>query len=141
MDTPEATANDNDFSDFYPTYTSLFGDTLPDILQTRFEVSGELSPEFLRLFEQMRVKAFFSEILDEKTTQLLVFALFLAQGRNAAQLHARAARRAGASWQELHKVMELTAITSGFNALTLGDVIIKELRDKENSESRETPVR
>ena len=47
---------------------------------------------------------------------------------DAARVHAIAARRAGASWREIHKVVELAALTGGFTALTIGDGIIARLR-------------
>jgi alkylhydroperoxidase/carboxymuconolactone decarboxylase family protein YurZ len=116
------------------TYHTLLG-SLPDALATRFAVSGELAPEFLLLFERIRSYAFSSETFDTKTTQLLIFGLFLALHRDAARIHALAARRAGASWHELHKVVELAAITAGFTALTSGDIIIAQLREAEGAET------
>src|SRR5574344_1250945 len=38
---------------------------------------------------------------DDKTVQLFVFAILLGQLRDAALMHARAARKAGASWEEM----------------------------------------
>ena len=112
------------------SYQQLLG-ALPAELATRFAVSGELAPEFLLLFERMRANAFYSDTFDEKTTQLLIFGMFLALHREAARIHAQAARRAGATWPELHKVVELAAIIGGFTALTIGDTIIARLRETE----------
>jgi alkylhydroperoxidase/carboxymuconolactone decarboxylase family protein YurZ len=119
-----------DLAAAYASYQPLLG-TLPAELATRFAVSGELAPEFLVLFERIRAYVFYSETFDEKVTQLLIFGMFLALHRDAARLHALAARRAGATWPEIHKVIELAALVGGFTALTIGDMIIAQLREGE----------
>ena len=119
-----------DLATAYASYFPLLG-ALPAELATRFTVSGELAPDFLLLFERMRSYAFYSETIDQKTTQLLIFGMFLVLHREAARIHALAARRAGATWPELHTVVELAAIVGGFTALTIGDTIIARLREEE----------
>jgi len=47
--------------------------------------------------------------------------------------HATAARRLGASWKELHKVMELAATTGALGPANQGAALLKDLRDKERS--------
>jgi 4-carboxymuconolactone decarboxylase len=42
-----------------------------------------------------------------------------------------AARRAGATWQELHKVIELAAATKSLGPADQGSSMLKSLRDKE----------
>ena len=89
----------------------MFG-TLPPLPAARFEFSGEVNPEFLRVSEQLRKGAFYSDVLDMKTTQLILFGMLLAEHNTVgAQAHAAAARKAGASWEELHTVMQLAAAT------------------------------
>ena len=66
----------------------------------RFEFSGEVNPEFLRVSEQLRKGAFYSDVLDMKTTQLILFGMLLAEHNpSAPRQHARRARpaRAGRS--------------------------------------------
>ena len=83
----------------------MFG-TLPPLPAARFEFSGEVNPEFLRVSEQLRAGAFYSDVLDMKTTQLILFGMLLVEHNPiGAQAHAAAARKAGASWEELHTVM------------------------------------
>jgi alkylhydroperoxidase/carboxymuconolactone decarboxylase family protein YurZ len=48
-----------------------------------------------------------------------------------AQAHAAAARKAGASWEELHAVMQLAAATGALWAANNGGALLKTLRDKE----------
>jgi 4-carboxymuconolactone decarboxylase len=120
-----------DLEKFRDTYVELFG-TLPPLPAARFEVSGEVNPEFLRLSEELRAHAFYSEVFDLKTTQLILFGMLLAERNQAgAQAHAAAARRAGASWEELHKIVELAAATGALAPANQGGALLKTLRDKE----------
>lgn len=119
---------------FRQTYVELFG-TLPPLPAARFELSGEVNPEFLRLSEQLRAHAFYSEVFDLKTTQLILFGMLLAERNQAgAQAHAAAARRAGASWEELHKIVELAAATGALAPANQGGALLKVLRDKEQGQ-------
>src|SRR6185312_12629181 len=98
-----------DIKKFRDSYVELFGQ-LPPLPAARFELSGEVNPEFLRVSEQLRAGSFYSKHIDVKTTQLILFGMLLAEHNPVgAQAHAAAARRAGASWEELHTVMELAA--------------------------------
>jgi 4-carboxymuconolactone decarboxylase len=120
-----------DLQKFRDTYVELFG-TLPPLPAARFELSGEVNPEFLRLSEQLRAHAFYSEVFDLKTTQLILFGMLLAERNQAgAQAHAAAARRAGATWEELHKIVELAAATGALAPANQGGTLLKTLRDKE----------
>ena len=118
---------------FRDTYVKLFG-TLPPLPTARFEFSGEINPEFLRLSERMRAHTFFSDVIDGKTTQLILFGMLLVEhNQMGAMAHAAAARRLGASWEELHKVMELAATTGALGPANQGTALLKDLRDKERS--------
>lgn len=120
-----------DLEQFRQTYIELFG-TLPPLPAARFELSGEINPEFLRLSEELRAHAFYSKVFDLKTTQLILFGMLLAERNQAgAQAHAAAARRAGASWEELHKIVELAAATGALAPANQGGALLKTLRDKE----------
>jgi alkylhydroperoxidase/carboxymuconolactone decarboxylase family protein YurZ len=121
----------SDLAKFRDTYVALFG-MLPQLPAARFEFSGEVNPEFLRLSEQLRAHAFYSDVFDVKTTQLILFGMLLVEHNPAAQMHAIAARRAGASWEELHKVIELAAATGSLGPANRGGAILKDVRDKES---------
>src|SRR5215212_4670656 len=71
-----------DLQRFRDTYVDLFG-TLPPLPAARFELSGEINPEFLRLSEELRAHAFYSEVFDLKTTQLILFGMLLAERNQA----------------------------------------------------------
>jgi len=119
-----------DLAQFRDSYVELFG-MLPPLPKARFEVSGEINPEFLRLSERLRAHAFYSDVFDLKTTHLILFGMLLVEHNQAAQMHALAARRAGASWQELHKVVELAAATGTLGPANQGGAMLKTLRDNE----------
>jgi 4-carboxymuconolactone decarboxylase len=119
-----------DLAKFRDTYVELFGH-LPPLPAARFEFSGEINPEFLRLAEKLREHAFYSDVFDLKTTHLMLFGMLLVEHNPAAQMHALAARRAGATWQELHKVIELASATGSLGPANQGSAMLKTLRDKE----------
>ena len=121
----------SDLAKFRDTYVALFG-MLPQLPAARFEFSGEVNPEFLRLSEQLRAHAFYSDVFDVKTTQLILFGMLLAERNHAgAQAHAAAARRAGASFKELHKIVELAAATGSLGPANQGTALLKALEEKE----------
>ena len=119
-----------DLAKFRSTYVELFG-FLPPLPAARFEFSSGVNPEFLRHAEKLREHAFYSDVFDVKTTNLMLFGMLLAEHNQAAQMHALAARRAGATWQELHKVVELAAATGSLGPANQGSFMLKALRDKE----------
>lgn len=57
--------------------------------------------------------------------------MLLSNGTGAARYHALAARRAGASWKELHKVAELASAVASLGPLNNGSAILNELRTDE----------
>ena len=119
-----------DLARFRDSYAELFG-FLPPLPAARFEFSGEVNPEFLHRAEKLREHAFYSDVFDVKTTNLLLFGMLLVEHNQAAQMHALAARRAGATWEELHKVVELAAATQSLGPANQGSFMLKALRDKE----------
>lgn len=120
----------SDLARLRDSYVELFG-SLPPLPAARFAFSGEVNPEFLRHAEALRAHAFYSDVFDIKTTNLILFGMLLVEHNAAAQMHALAARRAGASWQELHKVVELAAATGTLGPSNQGSAMLKTLRDKE----------
>jgi alkylhydroperoxidase/carboxymuconolactone decarboxylase family protein YurZ len=121
----------DDLKKFRDSYVELFG-TLPPLPAGRFEFSSEVDPEALRLWEQTRARAFYNDVFDMKTTQLILFGMLLVEHNQiAAQAHAAAARRAGASWQELHKIVELASATGALYPANQGSALLNGLREKE----------
>jgi len=120
-----------DLAEFRDSYIKLFG-SLPPLPAARFEFSGKINPEFLRRAEALRAHAFYSNVFDVKTTNLILFGMLLVEHNPAAQMHALAARRAGASWEELHKVVELASTTGALGPANQGSAMLKTLHDGES---------
>lgn len=58
--------------------------------------------------------------------------MLLVEHHPAAQMHALAARRAGASWQEPHKVVELASATGALAPANQGAALLQAPRDKDD---------
>ena len=119
-----------DLARYRDSYVELFG-SLPPLPAARFEFSAEINPDFLRLAEQLRAHTFYSDVFDIKTTHLILFGMLLVEHNAAAQMHALAARRAGATWKELHKIVELASTTGALGPANQGSALLKALRDRE----------
>lgn len=114
-------------------YRELLG-TVPESIETRLalaERTGRGSAS--EAIEALRNELIMANPLGRKTGQLVHFAQLVAIGKAApARLHARAARRAGASLEELVGVAELALITAGMPAYSLAVEIVAELTDEES---------
>ena len=120
---------------FRDSYFELFG-SWPALPAGRFAFSGDVNPEFLRTAEQLRAQAFYNKSFDIKTTQLILFGMLLVEHNQiAAQAHALAARRAGASWEELHTVVELATATGALYPFDQGSALLNGMREKEQGGS------
>src|SRR5690554_4332378 len=62
----------DDLKQFRDSYVEMFG-TLPPLPAGRFAFSGDVDPDTLRLWEQLRARAFYNDVFDMKTTQLILF--------------------------------------------------------------------
>ena len=107
-------------------YVELIG-FVPPRIQARTDLLARLDPEFLRMQEEMRRHAMYPECFDTKTAQLMLFGMLLVLLSDAAHLHARAAHRAGATWEELSAVVNLAFLFRGLPAGNLGAQIIQEI--------------
>lgn len=119
-----------DLANFRHSYEQLFGE-MPPLPGAKFDSISDIAPEALRLAEQQRAHAFYSDVFDVKTTQLILYGMLLHAGVPAAKFHALAARRAGASWEELQKVGELAAAAAASGPMNNSGFTLKELRANE----------
>ena len=69
---------DEELTRFRQSYAELFG-MVPPLPAARFEFSGEINPEFLTLSERLRAHAFYSDVFDVKTTNLILFGMLLVE--------------------------------------------------------------
>jgi alkylhydroperoxidase/carboxymuconolactone decarboxylase family protein YurZ len=111
-------------------YSELIG-FVPPRIQARTELGSRLDPELLRLQEEVRMRAMYPDCFDTKTSQLMLFGILLALMGDAARLHAIAARRAGASWEELHAVVGLAYLFRGMPAANLGAEVLLKMAEAE----------
>ena len=124
---------DPELKKFSDSYVEMFGH-LPPLPSGRFAFPGEMNPEFLRDAERLRGKAFYNKTFDMKTTQLILFGMLLVEHNQiAAQQHALAARRAGASWEELHTIIELATATGALYPFNQGSALLNGMREKEGT--------
>ena len=119
-----------DLADFENSYAELFGE-VPPLPKAKFEFSSDVDPEALKIAEQLRAHAFYNDVFEMKTTQLIIFAMLVVGGVGAAKYHALAARKAGASWEELHKVVELASVVAALGPMNNGSALLNELRKTE----------
>ena len=126
----ESQQNQSDLTAFHNSYAEMFGE-VPPLPKAKFEFSSNVDPEALLLVEKLRAHAFYNDVFDMKTTQLMLFAMLLVEGSGAAQFHALAARKSGATWEELHKVIELAAAVSALGPMNKGGALLNKLRENE----------
>jgi alkylhydroperoxidase/carboxymuconolactone decarboxylase family protein YurZ len=113
-------------------YETLIGFVPPRIM-ARTDLLARVDPELLRLEEETRLRAMYPACFDVKTSQLMLFGILLALMGDAARLHAIAARRAGATWEELSAVVGLVFLFRGLPAANLGAEIIQKIAADESA--------
>jgi 4-carboxymuconolactone decarboxylase len=111
-------------------YQDLIG-FVPPRIEARMAVTGALDPQLLDMQERMREHAMYPTCFDTKTAQLMLFGMLLMDMSDAAQLHAIAARRAGASWEEMQAVISLCFLFRGLPAANRGAEILANLAKRE----------
>ena len=104
-------------------YTEPYGEVPPPIA-SRMAAGAELAPDFNMFVEKMRTNAFFSDVLDQKTTQLIVLGILAGIGTPGCYYHVKSARKYGASWEEIFKTAEIAMFIKGNTALVdVGEAI------------------
>jgi 4-carboxymuconolactone decarboxylase len=121
-----------EYRDFY---TGLIG-FVPPRIQARTDLLGRLDPELLKMQEEIRARAMYPECFDVKTAQLMLFGMLLVLLSDATRLHAIAARRAGATWEEMSAVVNLAFLFRGLPAGNLGAQIIQEIAASEGESGK-----
>jgi len=111
-------------------YRELIG-FVPPRIEARMAVTGALDPALLDMQEAMREHAMYPKCFDTKTAQLMLFGMLLMDMSDAAQLHAIAARRAGAGWEEMQAVISLCFLFRGLPAANRGAEILANLAKRE----------
>jgi len=97
-------------------YKELLG-FVPPRIEARLHVTGALDPTMVDLQEKIREHGMYPKCFDVKTAQLMLFGMLLMDLNDAAPLHGIAARRAGASWEELQGVINLCFLFRGLSVV------------------------
>ncbi len=116
----------------YRIYDELIG-FVPPRIEARVAVTGALDPKIVDLQEQIREHGMYPKSFDVKTAQLMLFGMLLITLSDAAVLHGIAARRAGATWEELQDVVNLCFLFRGLSAANRGAEIIANIAQHEAS--------
>jgi alkylhydroperoxidase/carboxymuconolactone decarboxylase family protein YurZ len=131
---PHRKIPDEKIEEYRNVYVDLLG-FVPPRIQARTDLLARLDPELLTMQEELRRHCMYPDCFDSKTAQLMLFAILLTNLQDAAKLHAIAARRAGASFEELNAVVNLVFLFRGLSAANLGAEILQGIaRSSEKSE-------
>jgi alkylhydroperoxidase/carboxymuconolactone decarboxylase family protein YurZ len=113
------------------SYRALLG-YLPPRVESRLAVTGALDPELVRLQEEIRAHAMNPACFDAKTAQLMIFGMLMVELSDAATIHGIAARRAGASWEEMQAVVSMAYLFRGVSAANRGAEILARIAERES---------
>ena len=114
-----------------PYYVASFGE-FPPLPRARMTLGAEISPQFTLAAEELRKQALYSGVLDNKTAQLIALALLIGRASAGSYWHAKAALKHGATWAELHKVMEIAVLMNGVGAMNEGGQALVRLWKEEH---------
>ena len=119
----------------YAIYKELIG-FLPPRIEARINVTGALDPESCSTCRrEMRAHAMYPKCFDVKTSQLMLFGMLLMDMNDAAPLHGIAARRAGATWEEMQAVVSLAFLFRGLSAANRGAELLANIAKREVEEA------
>ncbi|MEP9378618.1 carboxymuconolactone decarboxylase family protein [Aquabacter sp. CN5-332] len=107
-------------------YEDMIGFTPPKIAK-RLKLGVRVDPDLVTALEDWRIAALTPDALDQKTVQLMCFAILLSQTSEAAANHAKAAVKAGANVEELHAAAAIATLFRGVAAFNLAGEIISAL--------------
>ncbi|WP_018701379.1 carboxymuconolactone decarboxylase family protein [Amorphus coralli] len=106
-------------------YREMIG-LVPPKVAKRLEFHAAVDPEGLEEIEAIRKSFLESKHLDAKTVQLLAYVILLTQTSAAAEFHARAAIKAGATREELFDASKVAFLFRGLSAINhAGEVLEK----------------
>ena len=121
---PDRKIPDEQIEKYRDFYIELLG-FVPPRIQARTDLLARVDPELLTMQEELRRHCMYPDCFDTKTSQLFIFAIMLTNLQDAAKLHAIAAHRAGATWEELTAVVNFVFLFRGLSAANLGAEILQ----------------
>jgi len=96
--------------------------------------AAELETMLRGMHEQMRLRALIPPPIDAKAAHLILLAMMLTEHGAAAAAQGVAARRAGASWDELRAVVGLAFLLQGLPAANHGEEFLTAVAEREHAE-------
>jgi 4-carboxymuconolactone decarboxylase len=123
---PDRQLADEKIQAYRDVYAELIG-FVPPRIQARTDLLARVDPELLEMQEQLRRHCMYPPCFDVKTAQLMLFGMLLVNLQDASRLHAIAAYRAGATFEELSAVVNLAFLFRGLSAANLGAEILQGL--------------
>ena len=105
---PDRQLSDEKVEEYLDFYVGLLG-FVPPRIQARTDLLARIDPELLAMQEEIRRHCMYPKCFDVKTAQLMLFGMLLVNLQDATRLHAIAAYRAGATFEELSAVVEQEA--------------------------------
>ncbi len=129
---PERQIPDEQVEEYRSFYVELLG-FVPPRIQARTDLLARLDPELLTMQEELRRHCMYPDCFDAKTAQLMLFGMLLVNLQDAAKLHAIAAHRAGATFEELSAVVNLAFLFRGLSAANLGAEILQGIAKTEKT--------
>jgi len=124
--------------DLEAPYKGMVG-RVPPRVRSRLSITGALDPEVLVMQEKIRSHILTPKCFDDKSVQLFAFAILLGQLNDAALVHARAARKAGATWEELQAVIGLCYLFRGVSGANRGAEILAKVTMEEATPTNPQP--
>lgn len=123
---PDRQLPDDAVQEYRDFYSELLG-FVPPRIQARTDLLARVDPDLLAMQEDLRRHCMYPACFDVKTTQLMLFGMLLMNLQDAARLHALAAYRAGATFEELTAVVNLAYLFRGLSAANVGAEILQGL--------------
>ncbi|TDO89506.1 carboxymuconolactone decarboxylase family protein [Enemella evansiae] len=115
---------------YLASYRELMG-FVPPRVAARFESLRSSNPELLLAQEKARALVSNPADLDQLTVQLMLFAILASRLSDAAKLHGWAARRQGASWEQLQQTLDLAYLFGGQSVANRAPSVLAEIRELE----------
>ncbi len=123
---PARQLNDDKVQEYRDFYVELLG-FVPPRIQARTDLLARVDPDLLAMQEELRQHCMYPKCFDVKTAQLMLFGMLLVNLQDAARLHAIAAYRAGATFEELTAVVNLAFLFRGLSAANVGAEILQSI--------------
>lgn len=111
---------------FRESYREMLG-FVPPRVAARFAQLEQEDPELLLAQEALRARVIYPDAVDQKTVQLIVFGILASKLSDAAKLHGLAARRAGATDEQLRATIALASLFSGVSVNNRGPALLADI--------------